>query len=197
MIHQLSSNYPIRLLCEVLDCPRRSYYYHAIPAGELALRTAIEQIIIRWPFYGYRRVTAQLRREGWLANSKVVRRLMHEFGLHGRVGRVRWHTTDSTHSLPRYANLVRDLRVTYPDQVWVADITYLRLGNRFIYLAVILDAFTRAVRGWHLGRSLGQELALRALQQALVHRVPAIHHSDHGIQYAANGDVAQLAARSI
>jgi transposase InsO family protein len=192
MIQQLSIDYPIRLLCAVLECPRRSYYYHAVPADETTLRTAIEQIVIRWPYYGYRRVTAQLRREGWTVNTKVVRRLMHEFGVYGRIGRVRWHTTDSTHDLPRHPNLVRDLVVTCPDQLWVADITYLRLGYRFIYLAVILDAFTRAVRGWHLGRSLGQELALTALEQALTHRMPGIHHSDQGVQYAAQAYIDRL-----
>ncbi len=178
MIQQLGASYPIATLCAVLECPRRSYYYQAVPHNEELLRTAIEQIVIRWPYYGYRRVTAQLRREGWTINSKLVRRLMHEFGLHARVGRVRWHTTDSTHDQPRYPNLVRDLTVAYPDQLWVADITYVRLGHRFIYLAVILDAFSRAVRGWHRGRSLGQELALTALEQALRHHVPGMHHSD-------------------
>ncbi len=122
---------------------------------------------------------------GGRSTEQVVRRLLHEVGLHARIGRVRWHTTDSTHAHPRYPNLVRDLMVAYPDHLWVADITYLRLGHRFIYLAVILDAFTRAVRGWQLGRNLGQELALTALAQALTHRVPVIHHSDQGVQYAA------------
>jgi len=197
MITQLSTSYPIETLCALLDCPRSSYYYQPVPPDDTALRTAIEQIVIRWPFYGYRRVTAQLRREGWTVNSKVVRRLLQEFGLHGRIGRVRWHTTDSTHALPRYPNLVRDMVASYPDEIWCADITYLRLGARFIFLAVILDAFTRAVRGWHLGRSLSHELALRALEQALLQREPTIHHSDQGVQYAAQGYVAQLRAHTI
>ncbi len=122
MIMQLSTNYPVGRLCALLDCPRSSYYYQPVPTDETALRTAIEQIVIRWPYYGYRRMTAQLRREGWTVNSKVVRRLLHEFGLHGRVGRVRWHTTDSAHALPRYANLVRDVAANYPDQIWCAEI---------------------------------------------------------------------------
>jgi transposase InsO family protein len=197
MIMQLSTNYPGARLGALLDCPRSSYYYQPVPTDETALRTAIEQIVIRWPYYGYRRMTAQLRREGWTVNSKVVRRLLHEFGLHGRVGRVRWHTTDSTHVLPRYAHLVRDVAASYPDQIWYADITYLRLGSRFMFLAVILDAFTRAVRGWHLGRSLSHELAVRALEQALLQRAPAIHHSDQGVQYAAHGYIARLTAHNI
>jgi transposase InsO family protein len=197
MIEALSIDYPIDRLCALLDCPRRSYYYQAVPTIDEPLRTAIEQIVIRWPYYGYRRVTAQLRREGWTVNSKVVRRLLHEFGVHARVGRVRWHTTDSTHDQPRYPNLVRELTVAYPDHLWVADITYVRLGHRFIYLAVILDAFSRAVRGWHLGRRLGQELALTALAQALTQHVPVIHHSDQGVQYAARGYIDRLTGAGV
>ncbi len=194
MIHHLQASYPVARLCAVLACPRRSYYYQPSPVNEEPLRTAIEQIVIRWPYYGYRRITAQLRRHGWRVNSKVVRRLMHEFGLHARVGRVRWYTTDSTHAHPRYPNLIRDVTAACPDELWVADITYLRLGQRFIYLAVILDVYTRAVRGWHLARSLGQELALTALEHALAHRQPTIHHSDQGVQYAATAYVNRLTA---
>ncbi len=153
-------------------------------------------MVIRWPFYGYRRVTAQLRREGWTVNSKVVRRSLHEVGRQ-RVGRVRWHTTDSMPTLPRYPNLVRDVVVSYPDQLWWADITYLRLGPRFIFVAVMLDAVTRAVRGWHLGRSLSHELAVRAVVQAVQERTPAIHYSDQGVQYAAKAYVGQLVTHGI
>jgi transposase InsO family protein len=197
MIAELSTSFPVDLLCTALDCPRSSYYYRVAPATDAALITAIEQIVIRWPRYGYRRVTAQLRREGWTVNSKVVRRLMHELGVQRRMGQVRLHTTDSTHGLPRYPNLVRDLVASYPDHIWVADITYIRLGTGFVYLAVILDVFTRAVRGWHLGRNLGHELALTALQMALQSHVPQIHHSDQGVQYAARGYVAVLQERAV
>jgi transposase InsO family protein len=197
MIAELSSSYPVDVLCRALDCPRSSYYYHAVPASDAALLTAIEQIIIRYPRYGYRRVTAQLRREGWTVNSKLVRRLMHELGRPRRMGQVRLHTTDSTHGWPRYPNLVRELVVTCPDQVWVADITYIRLGSGFIFLAVILDVFTRAVRGWHVSRSLGHELALTALRMALRTGVPRFHHSDQGVQYAAKGYVEVLQAQDV
>lgn len=197
MIAELSTSYPVDVLCTALDCPRSSYYYQAVPARDAALLTAIEQIIIRWPRYGYRRVTAQLRREGWMVNSKLVRRLMHELGLPRRMGQVRLHTTDSTHGWPRYPNLVRGGAVTCPEQVWVADITYIRLGSGFIFLAVILDVFTRAVRGWHVSRSLGHELALTALQMALRTRVPQLHHSDQGVQYAAKGYVEVLKAQGV
>lgn len=197
MIELLRPHDAVTLLCRVLDYPRRSFYYVPVPSDDTALRTAIEQIMVRWPFYGYRRVTAQLRREGWAINSKLVRRLLQELGLACRVGRVRWHTTDSTHSLPRYPNLLRQFVVTAPDQAWCADITYLRLGQSFIYLAVILDMYTRAVRGWHLSRSLGQEVALIALHQALAQRVPLVHHSDQGVQYAAHAYIDRLRAGNV
>lgn len=197
MIAELSSTYPVDMLCTALDCPRSSYYYQAVPASDAALLTAIEQLIIRYPRYGYRRVTAQLRREGWTVNSKLVRRLLHELGMPRRMGQVRLPTTDSTHSWPRYPNLVRDLVASCPDEVWVADITYIRLGSGFIFLAVILDVFTRAVRGWHVSRSLGHELALNALRMALRTRVPQFHHSDQGVQYAARGYVEVLKEQNV
>ncbi len=197
MIDLLRPHYPVTLLCRVLDYPRRSVYYVPVPSDDTVLRAAIEQIMIRWPFYGYRRVTAQLRREGWTINSKVLRRLLHELGRTSRVGRVRWHTTDSVHGLPRYPNLVRELVVTAPDQAWCADITYLRLGQSCIYLAVILDLYTRAIRGWHLSRSLGQALTLTALRHALAQRVPVIHHSDQGVQYASQAYVEVLTTAGV
>ncbi len=197
MLADLSAHFPVDVLCATLDCPRSSYYYQAVPSTDDALITAIEQIVIRWPRYGYRRVTVQLRRDGWTVNSKVVRRLMQELGLHRRMGQVRLHTTDSTHGFPRYPNLVRELMAAYPDHIWVADITYIRLGTSFVYLAIILDVYTRAVRGWHLSRSLAHDLALAALQMALQSRVPQIHHSDQGVQYAARGYVAVLEAQTV
>lgn len=197
MIAALSSTYPVDVLCVALDCPRSSYYYQAVPASDAAVRTAIEQIIIRYPRYGYRRITAQLRREGWTVNSKVVRRLMHELTRPRRMGQVRLHTTDSTHSWPRFPNLVRELVAAYPDDLWVADLTYIRLGSGFIFLAVILDVFTRAVRGWQVSRSLGHELALTALRMALRTRVPRLHHSDQGVQYAARGYVTVLQGQGV
>jgi putative transposase len=197
MIADLSASYPGEVLCTALDCPRSSYYYQAVPTTDAALVTAIEQIVIRWPRYGYRRVTAQLRRDGWTVNSKVVRRLLREVGVPRRMGQVRLHTTDSTHGWPRYPNLVRELVAAYPDHLWVADITYIRLGTGFIFLAVILDVFTRAVRGWQVSRSLGHELALTALRMALRTRTPQIHHSDQGVQYAARGYVEVLQGQGV
>jgi transposase InsO family protein len=193
MIEQLKVDYPIEALCEVLDCPRSSYYYQPSEGDDSVLVEAIEGTLGRWPFYGYRRVTAQLKREGLPVNSKAVRRVMSYMGHRGQVGQVKAPvTTQSKHSLPRFPNLTQGREATRPDEIWVADITYILLGYRFIYLAVILDVFTRAARGWHLGRSLSKSLSLNALEMALARGTPAIHHSDQGVQYAATDYVARL-----
>jgi transposase InsO family protein len=186
VIRALSSDYPIRLLCEVLDLPRSTAYYEPMTNPEDALvLEAIEGILLRWPFYGYRRVTAQLKREGWTVGETRVRRLLRQIDHSCSIGHVRVATTNSQHSLPRYPNLIKGLDITRPNQVWVADITYIRLGRRFIYLAVILDACTRGLRGWHLSHSLEKDLTITALKMALSrHPAPDIHHSDQGSQYA-------------
>jgi putative transposase len=120
-----------------------------------------------------------LRREGWSVNQKRVRRLTAEMGLKGKALVRRRRTTDSRQDFPRYPNLVDRLEVSRPDHVWVADITYLRLWEEFVYLAVVMDVFTRRVRGWELGRSLDQGLTMAALKRAMRRgRRPAIHHSD-------------------
>lgn len=152
----------------------------------------------RWPTYGYRRLTAILRREGWSVNSKRVRRLMAGMGLKGKAPVRRKRTTDSRHDFPRYRNLVEHLEVTRPDQVWVADITYVRLREEFVYLAVVLDVFTRRVRGWELGRSLDQGLTLAGPRRAMRRgRRPEVHHSDQGVQYAARAYTDLLAGRGV
>jgi transposase InsO family protein len=197
MIDRLKAQYPIQFLSETLDCPRSSYYYRAVAVTDEALVSAIEQIVLRYPFYGYRRVTAELRRQGWQVNRKAVRRIMKTLGLKGRVGQVKLITTDSRHSFPRYPNLIRNLEAQYPDHIWVADITYIGLADRFIYLAVILDVFTRAVRGWHVGKSLSQSLSITALKKALAKDKPQFHHSDQGVQYAAKGYTDLLDAKDI
>jgi putative transposase len=162
------------------------------------LRRALRRLSARWPTYGYRRLTVMLRREGWSVNGKRVRRLMAEMGLRGMAPARRRRTTYSRHDLPRYPNLVEGLEVTRPDQVWVADITYVRLREEFVYLAVLMDVFTRRVRGWELGRSLDQGLTLAALRRALRGgRCPEVHHSDQGVQYAATAYTDLLAGRGV
>lgn len=187
MIDQMRKDYPVQVLCEALDCPRSSYYYEAPTGDDAPLVEAIEQIMLRFPFYGYRRLTAELGRQGWQVNEKVVRRVMKAMGVKGKVGQVKMTTTDSRHGFARYPNLIRSVTAAYPNHIWVADITYIRLADRFIYLAVVLDVYTRAVRGWFLAKSLSQTLSVEALKRALKHGVPKIHHSDQGVQYAVNG----------
>ena len=186
MISHLKENYSINFLCQVLNCPRSSYYYQSQPGDDEPLVEAIEQILLRWPFYGYRRVLAQLQRQGWLTGETRVRRLLKQLNHTRSVGRVRVQTTDSHHNGHRFPNQLKGVTLTRPDQAWVADITFIRLGSRFIYLAVILDAYTRAVRGWALSHRLTAEsLTVPALFMALESGIPAIFHSDQGSQYAA------------
>jgi len=145
----------------------------------------MQEICAEFPCYGYRRVTAELRRRGWPINRKRTARMMKIMGLQAKKVVRKRRTTNSEHSFPRYPNLVGSLVVQRPDEVWVADITYIRLKHGFVYLAVLMDVFTRAIRGWHLDRSLDQNLTLTALQNALQTHCPEIHHSDQGLQYAA------------
>ncbi len=189
---KLALEHPVTLVCQTLSYPRSLYYYEAKGRDEEALRNAIMEVAGAWPTYGYRRVTAQLRREDWRINAKRVRRVMSEMGLEGKTYRRRRRTTNSDHSFPRFPNLVKELEVVGPDHVWVSDITYVRLHREFVYLAVIMDVFTRSIRGWHLGRGLDQELTLVALRKALDHGSPRIHHSDQGVQYASTAYVRTL-----
>ncbi len=193
----LAGAYPVRLLCRTLDCPRAALYRPANARDEAELRRAVERLAGAWPTYGYRRITALLRREGRTVNGKRVRRVMTELGLKCRAPARRVRTTDSGHDFPRYPNLVEELTAECPEHVWVADITYVRVRVEFIYLAVLMDVFTRRIRGWELGRSLDQSLTLNALTRALRGRTPRIHHSDQGVQYAATEYVDRLTARGV
>jgi len=183
---------PITRLCQVADVSRAGYYRFLKPtvesAEEMALRDAIQKIAIDKQPYGYRRITAQLARDGWVVNSKRVQRIMREDNLLCLRRRKFVRTTDSYHELPVYPNLAKDLIVTGMNQLWVADITYIRLLVEFVYLAVILDAFSRRVIGWALGKTLEDELSLAALELAIARGRVApglIHHSDRGSQYAS------------
>jgi transposase InsO family protein len=196
---KLAKDYPIRLVCRLLDVPRSSVYYAAqpVPDDEAMLKTVLLDLAGQWPTYGYRRLTAMMRRLGWPVNGKRVRRWMEELQLTGAPPKRTTRTTNSKHAFPRYDNLVKDLEISMPDQAWVADITYIRLHREFVYLAVLMDVFTRCLRGWHLGRSLDQGLTLAALERALVVATPQIHHSDQGVQYAATAYVERLKQRNI
>lgn len=191
--------YPVTMLCDLLDLSRSSYYYQSRDPDEHELVAAMREIAGKFPTYGSRRITQQLRRaphQIWV-NRKRVQRLMHRLELvQPRRSRKR-RTTDSDHPFRRYPNLVKGLEVDHPDQVWVADITYIRLGDGFVYLAVIMDVYTRAIRGWNLSRSLDQELTLKALRSVLRIRVPEIHHSDQGVHYAAIAYVNLLTSHDV
>jgi putative transposase len=190
----LLPDYPARLVCRLLDFPRCQLYRTPSQdaAGDVPLRDALNRLAGQWTTYGYRRLTALLRRQGQEVNGKRVRRLMAEMGIHGLRPVRRKRTTNSVHDFPRFPNLVEGLDVVRPDQVWVADITYIRLRRDFVYLAVLMDVFTRRIRGWSLGRDLGGALTRIALEQALRRRRPEIHHSDQGVQYAATDYVGRL-----
>jgi putative transposase len=196
-VKQLSAVYPQRLVCAVVGLSPSSYYYQSQPQDDVSLRAHIETIAGEWPTYGYRRVTAQLAREDEPANHKRVQRVMLALGLVPKNRAKTRRTTNSDHLFPRYPNLLTDLVIERPDQAWVADITYVKLAREFVYLAVLMDVFTRCIRGWHLARSLDQKLTLTALRRALLNHQPAIHHSDQGLQYAASDYTALLQAHQV
>jgi transposase InsO family protein len=179
--------YPLSVACGLLELPRSTYYYQPIERNERALENAIEEVTGKFPTYGTRRVSKQLGRQPhqMVINRKRAQRIMRDKRLLVPQKRRKRRTTDSEHPYPRYLNLVKDLEITHPEHVWVSDITYIRLLHGFVYLAIIMDVFTRMIRGWCLSRTLDQELTLRALRGALVASAPDIHHSDQGVQYAA------------
>jgi transposase InsO family protein len=187
----LQAEYPVTSICEVLGLARSTFYHRASEVDESDLQAALLELAGQYPTYGYRRLTALLKRAGWSVNHKRVQRLMRQIGLQRPLKRRKKRTTDSQHNFPRYPKLLAEMDILRPDAVWVADITYVRLARDFVYLAVIMDVFTRSVRGWQLSRSLDRQLTLTALRRALVDHVPDIHHSDQGWQYAC-GDYTDL-----
>ena len=164
------------------------------PNRDMELRDAVQKIAVEWPTYGRPRMTRELRRRGWDVGETRVRRLMREDNLLCVRRRKFVVTTDSNHGRKIYPNLARNMILTSTDQLWVADITYIRLREEFVFLAVILDAYSRRVVGWALDRTLEDELTLSALRMALAWRVVEpglVHHSDRGSQYAS-GDYTDL-----
>lgn len=173
---------------------RRGTNKSSEPDEDLDLRDDIQRIALEFPCYGWRRMKVELTRVGWTVNHKRVRRIMREDNLLCLRKRKFVVTTDSNHGRRVYPNLARALTLTGINQLWVADITYVRLETEFVYLAVILDAFSRRVIGWALDRTLEDELTLAALRMALESRRPApglVHHSDRGSQYAS-GDYTDV-----
>ena len=180
-------------LCQMTGLNRAGFYRWRAPRQatpvEMEIRDQMQKVALESPAYGYRRITAELQQRGFAVNHKRVLRMMREDNLLCVRRRVFVVTTDSRHNLPIYPNLAREIQPTAIDQLWVADLTYIRLRTEFVYLAVVLDAFSRRAIGWALGRTLEAELAVVALRMALIQRRPApglVHHSDRGVQYASH-----------
>ncbi len=191
-------------MCALAGISRAGFY--RFPSGtpgpdpDLELRDAMQRMALEFPSYGWPRMTAELKRRGWGVNHKRVYRVMREDNLLCLRRRKFVVTTDSGHGLPVYPNLAREMTLTDLDQLWVADITYIRLQIEFVYLAVLLDAFSRRVIGWALDRTLEDSLTLAALRMALEHRQPGpglVHHSDRGVQYASGDYTGLLRANGI
>lgn len=196
----------VQHLCKLAGVSRASYYRRfearAPREADVELTSQIQRLSLRHKFYGYRRITAELRRSGMVINAKRVQRLMREDNLIAmRRKPFAPPTADSRHGFLIVPNLLRGLVPSAPDQIWVADITYIRLREAFAYLAVILDGFSRKVVGWALAPHLDASLAVEALDQALADRKPKpaslIHHSDRGVQYASTDYRQRLAGHDI
>jgi putative transposase len=201
----LQGKLSIERMCHLAQVSRagfyRSFQAQQPVQEEMEVRSAIQQIVLAHRRrYGYRRVTAELRRQGLLVNHKRVARLMREDNLLAVQPHAFVVTTDSKHQLEVYLNLAKRMALTGINQLWVADITYIRLLREFVYLAVILDAFSRKVVGWELDRTLATRLAKAALEKAIAVRQPRpglVHHSDRGVQYASAEYVQVLEAQQM
>jgi transposase InsO family protein len=190
----VGSGLTVGRMVELAQLSRAGFYRfqkppETLPDKDMDLRDAIQRIALEWPSYGRPRITAELRHQGWTVNPKRVQRLLREDNLLCIRKRNYVVTTDSNHSLRIYPNLAAEMVLTGVNQLWRADITYIRLQEEFVYLAVILDAYSRKVIGWALDRYMEDELTLAALRMAIGERgAPAglVHHSDRGSQYASN-----------
>jgi putative transposase len=203
VIDRLKEDHPEvseRHLCRMFSVSR-SWYYEKLTAAEqkvrkdMALRDAIEHIVLEFPGYGYRRVSAELHRRGWTVNHKRVLSIMRRESLLCQLKRRFRPTTDSAHAFGIYPNLIKNTELDGLDQAWISDITYVRLPTTFCYLAAVLDAYSRRCVGWHLSRFIDTRLTLSALEMALAARRPSaglIHHSDRGVQYASGEYVSRL-----
>jgi len=201
---KLATLLPVQRLCALAKVSRAGFYRwrHAPPVvdADVDLRDEIQRIALEWPCYGSRRVKAELRQRGWTVGRERVQRLMRADNLLCLRRRKFVVTTDSNHDLPVHPNLAADLALTGINQLWVADITYIRLETEFVYLAVVLDAYSRRVIGWALDGTLEDDLSLAALRMALSGRSPApglVHHSDRGVQYASKDYTNLLKERHI
>ncbi len=187
----LLPKYPVSTACEFLKLPRSNFYYDSSKGDDLQMRDEIEKIALEFPRYGYRRMTAELKRRGYCVNHKRVLRLMRADNLLVHVKRC-IKTTNSNHCFGDYPNLLKELEIEGPEHVWCGDITYIQVRREFLYLAILMDIYTRGIRGWELSRSLDERLTVKALERSFENGIPGIHHSDHGVQYACKHYVQML-----
>lgn len=174
-----------------MDLNRNTAYYQLTKSKtkekevrDIEIKEKIEQIQLEFPYYGYRNITHEMKRRGQSHNHKKIMRIMRKHGLKSQIIKLFKSYTNSKHKLPRYPNLIRELAITEPNYVWGADITYIRLTNGFVYLAAIIDFYTKKIRGWVLSKHLDAGLTIEALNRALAtNPKPKIHHSDQGVQY--------------
>lgn len=194
MQKMVKGGFGISDLCKILSVSRNSYYWYlktnmSKVKDDEVLKNQIDQIVLEFPRYGYRRITEELKNREFNINRKRTLRIMKENDLLCKVKRKFMITTDSNHNLPIFPNLIKGIKASKIDQIWVADITYIRLSSgRFVFLAIVLDLYSRKVVGWNLGENLSSNLATSALKMAIEARGPKpglIHHSDRGIQYAS------------
>jgi putative transposase len=193
MMPSLQGKLSVEQMCTLADVSRAGFYrwlQKKEPAAEeIAVRAAIQELAVEHHrHYGYRRITAALRHRGMVVNRKRVLRMMQEDNLLAIRKRKFVVTTDSRHAFEVYLNLAKRMELTAPNQLWVADLTYIRLAQEFVYMAVVLDSFSRRVVGWAFNRSLRSTVAVDALQHAIDQRKPQpglVHHSDRGVQYAS------------
>ena len=187
----------MRDICGILGVNRSSFYYrHREDPSEEDLRAEIEKLAGRYPRYGYRRITQLLLRQGYTVGTRRVARLMKEKNLLVCVKRA-GQTTKSLQRDKPWSNRLETLEVSHQDQVWVADITYVRLKERFIYVSLLMDVFTRMIKAWQLSQHLSQSLTLNPLKEALCDSVPEIHHSDQGAQYLSKAYITTLEAHGV
>ena len=193
MVEALQADYSVRQISETLGFTRSNLYYHpkSDPCEEV-LREEIEQLALRYPKYGYRRITALLLRLGYPVGYRRVARLMKSANLSVAVKRVCCQTTNSIDDVRPWVNRLQTLEVSRCDHVWVGDITYVRLKGHFISVSLLMDVFTRIIRGWQISQHLTQSLTLKPLEAALRQSVPEIHHSDQGVQYLSNAYISLL-----
>jgi len=192
IVETLRTEYSVRQICEVLGFNKSTLYYQPkLDPSEEVLREEIEKLAAAYPTYGYRRITQLLVNQGYPVGYRRVARLMKAGNLSVSVKRI-CQTTKSLQGERPWVNRLQTLEVSRCDQVWVGDITYVRLKGHFIYVALLMDVFTRMVRGWHLSQHLTQSLTLKPLETALCQSIPEIHHSDQGVQYLSKAYLSRL-----